>query len=427
MLNEQDAELLIKTGPGSPMGEYMRRFWIPALPCTDLLGPDCPPVRLSILGERLVAFRDTSGKVGILDEFCPHRRTTLYWGRNEESGLRCVYHGWKYDVDGNCVDMPNEPSDSNFMEKVKAVAYPTREFGGVIWTYMGPPNKMPELPDFEFGHLPANHLFVTKRVQETNWLQALEGGIDHSHAAFLHGSFDQERFGQFMNLSAGLLAQKAPRFTAKNTDFGLLIGAAREADEETLYWRITNYWLPFYSAPAGALDPDESGGYEVIWAAWVPSDDGHAGIVRVSYHTARPFTQKELDGMWDGIHVEIDPQTGRNLRHKDNDYLIDRDMQRTRNFTGIVGIGNQDMAVVEGMGTVVDRGRERLGTSDTGIIAARRRLVREVKAFWEKGEEPRAPFQGSIYRVRPSAAMIKRDVPFEEGAREKLYAGLPKL
>jgi nitrite reductase/ring-hydroxylating ferredoxin subunit len=176
MLSPEDNALLTQSGPGTPLGGLMRRYWIPFLLSSELPEPDCPPVRVTLLGEGLVAYRDSKGRVGLLDRHCAHRGASLFFGRNEECGLRCVYHGWKYDLEGHCVDMPNEPPESNFKDKVRIKAYPCRERGGMVWTYMGPPELMPGLPEFEFLMGPDNQRYVTKRLQECNWLQALEGG-----------------------------------------------------------------------------------------------------------------------------------------------------------------------------------------------------------------------------------------------------------
>src|SRR4051794_300281 len=162
VLTKEQNELLTRTGPGTPMGKLMRRYWVPALLSWELPEPDCEPVRVKLLGEQLVAFRDTAGRVGMLDELCAHRCVSLWLGRNEDSGLRCVFHGWKYDVDGNCVDMPNEPAETDFKDRVKQIAYPAVELGGIIWTYMGPPELKPALPKFEFTQVPQPQRQVTK-------------------------------------------------------------------------------------------------------------------------------------------------------------------------------------------------------------------------------------------------------------------------
>ncbi|MCH6546129.1 MAG: Rieske 2Fe-2S domain-containing protein [Deltaproteobacteria bacterium] len=187
MLSREDNERLTRTGRGTPMGDLMRRYWIPAMLTWELPEPDCPPIRVRLLGEDLVAFRDTNGVVGVLDNHCPHRRASLFFGRNEECGLRCVYHGWKYDVDGHCVDQMNEPIQ--FKDKVHLAAYPTIEQGGAIWAYMGPTELQPPPPMFAWTQVPSSHRHVTKVVQDCNWLQGLEGGIDTSHAQILHRNF----------------------------------------------------------------------------------------------------------------------------------------------------------------------------------------------------------------------------------------------
>jgi phenylpropionate dioxygenase-like ring-hydroxylating dioxygenase large terminal subunit len=189
MLAREENELITRVGSGTPMGDTMRRYWMPALLAWELPAPDCPPVRVKLLGEDLIAFRDTSGRIGLLDEYCPHRRVSLFFGRNEECGLRCVYHGWKFDVAGHCVAMMNEPEELHFKEKIRSTAYPTVEVGGIIWAYMGPPALQPPLPNFAWTQVPETHRHVTKVIQECNWLQALEGGIDTSHAQILHRSF----------------------------------------------------------------------------------------------------------------------------------------------------------------------------------------------------------------------------------------------
>src|SRR6266536_6368011 len=191
MLKQEDNELVTRTGPGTPMGNLMRQYWIPAMLSSELPEPDCTPVRVLLLNEKLIGFRDSNGEVGLLANHCPHRGASLWFGRNEECGLRCVYHGWKWDVHGNCVDMPNEPPESNFKDKVKAVAYPCREAGGVVWAYMGPPEQQPEvLPQFEWTLVPPEQRVVSKLLQESNWVQGLEGGIDSSHVSFLHSNLD---------------------------------------------------------------------------------------------------------------------------------------------------------------------------------------------------------------------------------------------
>ena len=189
MLSFEDNELLCRTGPGTPMGNLLRRYWTPALLEREIAEPDDPPVRVHILGEELVAFRDSDGVIGLLDNYCPHRRASLFFGRNEECGLRCVYHGWKFDTDGNCVDMPSEPVESNFKDKVKITAYPTKVSAGLVWTYMGPPEHIPPFPELAFHNLPEEHYVATKTPVYCNFVQSMEGNIDSAHISYLHRSF----------------------------------------------------------------------------------------------------------------------------------------------------------------------------------------------------------------------------------------------
>ena len=424
MLSKEENELLTRTGPGTPMGEYFRRYWMPVLMSEELPEPDCPPLRLQILGEKLVAFRATDGSVGLLDEICPHRRASLFWGRNEEQGLRCVYHGWKFDPTGNCVDMPNEPPEYEFKRRVQTKSYPTQDYGGLIWAYMGPPEKMPELPRFEWALVRPEQREISKRFQETNYLQAVEGGIDSSHSNFLHASVDAFRltpkYWETVKDWDSLRAKyhpldKAPVFTTKRTDFGVLIGARRNAEEDSYYWRITQFLLPSYTMiPA---DP----GKPINGHVWVPIDDETCWAFSMTW-TAEgdlpPLPEdKGISNNGIGIHADVDPKTFRPLRNRYNDYLIDRQLQKTKTMTGILGTGEQDMAMQESMGTVVDRSLERLGTSDTAIIAMRRVLLREVKAL-EEGREPHAAKHGDVYHVRSASAVRDRAQSFDEAAKE---------
>src|SRR5437868_6492894 len=235
MLSREDNELLTRTGPGTPMGNLYRRFWIPALLPSELPHSDSDPIRFRILGEDLVAFRDTNGKVGFIQNNCPHRGASLFFGRNEEAGLRCVYHGWKFDVDGNCIDMPNEPAESDFKNKVKAVAYPTQERMGIVWAYLGPRTTPPSLPDLEANTLEG--ATATAFQLECNWLQILEGDIDTTHVGFLHygGLKAEEQIpGSFSEYQ---LRQKPAHFQVIDTPGGVAYGARRPGPAGQHYWR----------------------------------------------------------------------------------------------------------------------------------------------------------------------------------------------
>ncbi|HEY1337934.1 MAG TPA: Rieske 2Fe-2S domain-containing protein, partial [Bryobacteraceae bacterium] len=324
-------------------------------------------MRVRLLGEDLIAFRDTNGRVGIIDEFCPHRRASLYWGRNEECGLRCVYHGWKFDVNGNCVEMPNEPEGYGFESKVRIAAYPAREYGGAIWAYLGPRESMPELPKLEWARVPENHRYVSKRLQETNYLQAVEGGIDSSHSNFLHASVDafrltdsyMEKVKDSENLRAKYhMLDKAPRFIVKQTDYGLIVAVRRNAEQDSYYWRLTQFLLPSHT-----IIPYQPG-HSIHGHCWVPRDDRTCWVWSISWNPDAPLSHEEWDGIRSEtfVHAGVDPATFRPLRNKNNNYLIDREAQRHDNMTGIHGFAAQDQAIQESMGAIVDRTRERLGT-----------------------------------------------------------------
>ena len=422
MLSREENELLTRTGPGRPAGEYFRCFWLPALLGSEVPTPDCAPVRLRLLGEDLIAFRDSKGRVGLVDEFCPHRRSSLFWGRNEECGLRCVYHGWKFDYNGTCVDMPNEPEHNGFGTRVRIKAYPTREYGGLVWAYLGPREREPELPKLEWARVPDGHRYISKRLQETNYLQAVEGGIDSSHSNFLHASVDafllKDSYIEKVKHSGNMRAKyhaldKAPKFTIKETDYGLQIAVRRDAEENKYYWRLTQFLLPSHT-----MIPSEEN-LSIHGHCWVPRDDQTCWVWTISWNPDGPLSKEDLETIRneDFVHAQVDPSTFRPLRNKDNEYLIDRDLQRTTSMTGIHGFAAQDQALQESMGPLVDRTLERLGTSDTAIIAARRRLLQEIRGLSEDSQ-PYAATHGDIYWVRSASLLLDRGIAFDEGSKE---------
>lgn len=416
MLSQADNELLTRTGPGTRMGNLMRRYWLPALLSSELTGPDCSPLRVRLLGEDLVAFRDSTGGVGLLAEHCPHRGASLFFGRNEEldPGLRCVYHGWKFDRTGRCLDMPNQAAESDFKSRVTAIAYPCLERAGVVWTYMGPSDAHPEPPALEWALVPEDHVFVSKRLQECNYAQAMEGGIDSSHVSFLHS--DMRAAGD--TPSGRYMRDTSPRFEIVDAPYGLLIGARREADADHYYWRITPWLFPWYTIVPPYSDKP------LVGHAWVPIDDESCWTYSATWHPTRPLTAYELEEMRSGRthHPEKIPGTFRSVRNKSNDYLIDREAQRSaRSYTGIFGISNQDAAVQESMGSVCDRGREHLGSSDIAIIQMRRRLMEAARAL-ERGVGPPC-LDPDAYRVRSVTLLLPRQgVSWPEAAAEAMRA-----
>src|SRR5262245_38274449 len=236
MLRKEQNDLLTQTGPGTPGGARSRSYWMPALLADELPANDCPPVRVKLLSERLLAFRDSKGRYGLIDEFCAHRGVSLWFGRNEECGLRCPYHGWKYDITGQCVDLPSEGADGPMRKRMKLKAYPCIEAAGLVWTYMGPPELKPEPPALEWVKVPAERRFVSKRLQESNYLQALEGGIDSSHVSFLHGGA-LKRDPLFIGSKGNEYNEgdRMPQFDVVDFEGGLLIGARRNAENDDYY------------------------------------------------------------------------------------------------------------------------------------------------------------------------------------------------
>ncbi|MGE0628531.1 MAG: Rieske 2Fe-2S domain-containing protein [Hyphomicrobiaceae bacterium] len=415
MLSASDNELVCRTGPGTPMGAMMRRYWVPMLYSSELPEPDCTPVRVKLFSERLLAFRDSSGRVGLIDEFCAHRGVSLWFGRNEENGIRCPYHGWKYGHDGQCLEVPSEPEESGFCAKVRLKSYPTFEKGGVIWTYMGPPELQPPYPAFEWLDLPATHKYLKKRHQECNWLQALEGGIDSSHVSWLH-SGELKSDPLHVSKGAGYQKDTNPKFEVVESPGGLLIGVRRNAEEGHYYWRVTQFIMPWYTM----IPP--YGGNALNGHAWVPIDDENCIVWTFTWHPARPLNDKELATMSKGgaIHVELVPGTFRPVINKDNDYMIDRQAQKEgRYFSGVAGIAMQDASLQESMGPIVDRTKENLVSTDNAIIMARLMLKRSALALQNKGQAP-CGLDTANHRVRSASFVLPAGVPFANAKAEDL-------
>jgi phenylpropionate dioxygenase-like ring-hydroxylating dioxygenase large terminal subunit len=330
-----------------------------------------------------------------------------------------VYHGWKFDVSGACVDMPSEPPESNFKTKVRATAYPCVERHGLIWTYMGPRETPPPLPDLEPNMLPEGTGSVSASLRACNWLQAIEGDIDTAHAGFLH--FGPQRVEDVKpgTFAYYMLRDQSPRYAVADTEAGTMYGGYREAEPDSDYWRIAQFMMPFYSIPpAGVL------GVKIIMRAWVPLDDEHTmhyilgpkvrpgpAMLSTNRQRADDRSATRRTGM------EMLPNTTdwrgrwRLEANADNDYLIDREVQRRGDsYTGIAGIFLQDQAITESMGAVYDRSHEHLGTSDTMIIRTRQRLLGAVKAFRDLGVAPPGVDDPAAYRVRGGGVVIPRGV-----------------
>jgi phenylpropionate dioxygenase-like ring-hydroxylating dioxygenase large terminal subunit len=402
------------------MGNFMREYWVPAMLSSEVPSPDADPVRVLLMSERLIGFRDTNGKVGLIQNNCPHRGASLFFGRNEEAGLRCVYHGWKFGVDGHCIDMPNEPAESDFKSKVKAVAYPTQERGGIVWAYLGPRQTPPPLPDLEGNMQPESHLSARATQLPCNWLQSLEGDIDTTHVGFLHyGGLraDEQIPGSFSEYQ---LRVKTAHFEVIDTEGGAAYGARRPASDDQVYWRIAQWCFPFYTfTPPGVLGTKKGG------SARVPMDDTHLLTFNMTSGRPRPAQQT---GSSPFFQQAMQPNTTdwygrfRPVQQPDNDYLIDREAQRGKTgfngYTGITGVGMQDAAMTTSMGAIYDRSQEHLGTTDAMVIRVRRRLIAAVQAHMNHGVTPPGVDDPEVYRVRSGGVFLPPDADWVEATRE---------
>ncbi|MPZ15402.1 MAG: Rieske 2Fe-2S domain-containing protein [Chloroflexi bacterium] len=447
MLSKEDNELLTRVGPGTPMGQLLRHYWIPVVLSEELAGPDGAPMRVRLLGEDLILFRDTSGRVGLLEDHCSHRGASLFFGRNEADGLRCVYHGWKYDVAGACVDMPNEPEQwtgdevgadaeseatrlgaapRRFKDKIHHRAYPCREYGGMIWSYLGSRDVPPELPKFEWALLPeVQRSIAPEFIRECNWVQALEGDIDTSHLYFLHARLDPREERGPQNDNGVYHEDRHPRLHLVDTPYGVMYGAQRDEGPDQYYWRITQFLFPFHTL----IPPGGRGA--VPGHIWVPLDDYHTMRWSVAWDPTGPLSPSDRgrrageDGF---LPATSDPLSRwRRVENKTNDYLIDREVQRTRTFTGIPTIPLQDQAVTESMGAISNRSAEHLGTTDTMIIQVRRKLIEAAKALRDEGTVPPCVDEPERYGVRSASIVLPRDVDWTEATRHQLeaFTGLP--
>jgi phenylpropionate dioxygenase-like ring-hydroxylating dioxygenase large terminal subunit len=407
----KDSEELTRVGPGTVMGNFMRQYWIPAAKSSELAA-DGTPMRLMLLGEKLIAFRDSSGRVGVMDHQCPHRNASLILGRNEEGGIRCIYHGWKFDVDGNCVDMPSVPASQDFKDKVKAQAYKAVDRNGILWVYMGPhQDAPPAMPMVEATLLEEHEVDLSFMQRDCNWMQALEGDIDTSHFGFLHVGHltpDEVPEGHPLQHTAG---ERAPEYHVQDTPWGTTYGAYRTVKPETIYWRFANYMFPFWTqTPQGEFPRN------IQARAWVPLDDEHVMMI---------FWRQRSDMKGSGAPLKNGKPLGgskpkpeylpdstewlgryRIKAGESNDWLIDREAQRTnRIYSGIDHIGSQDQAVTESMGPITDHSKEHLGPGDLMIARTRRRALQAARAFRDGTPAPGI--------VTPEVMMAARSGYFE--------------
>ncbi len=432
MLSKHVADTLVQVSKGTQMGDFLRLFWVP-FHLSAAIEADGMPKRVKLMGEDMVVFRDTLGRVGLVDNACAHRRAPMAYARNEDCGLRCVYHGWKYDITGQCVDQPAEPANSRFKNRVRIKAYPCRERNGVIWAYMGPETDeaIPDLPNVEWNLVDPEQVHVTIRVQETNWLQALEGDIDSAHAGFLHGRVDNDgRMKRNLNVR-----DMRPTFDVVQKDWGVSIASRRIVSDEDYYWRVNQFVFPWFT-----FSPPQSVFPELTGHAWVPMDDEHTLVVTFSYVPDAPLYPKTRALFEEGYKGR---ETGHPSRHAyrtdnpgapyagywtrfnaENDFLIDAQEQKTTWFSGIPGLWVQDTGCQAGLGPIIDRTLERLGASDAGIVVARHSLLDASRAYRESGTVPAGVTEPDQSMIRAVAIRLPRDQEVWQAAGEFMQARL---
>jgi phenylpropionate dioxygenase-like ring-hydroxylating dioxygenase large terminal subunit len=439
------------------MGDLFRRFWVPVLLAEELPGPDCTPVRVRIFGENLVAFRDSNGDVGLMEANYPHRGAPLFFGRNEEAGLRCIYHGWKFNAAGVCIDLPNAAEGESFKQKIKIIAYPTVEAGDIIWAYMGPEDKKPPFPEFDWAGLPKSHRYVSKFGLECNWLQAMEGDFDPSHAVFLHSALDnrgQESNGAGANLENARRMLQTPasrivgsadpnepypravgnrrvtedhirgpqRVRLESMDAALFAMSSQELPDGRKSARAGLVWqMPMYCPPGVSLPGHLANNIRV------PIDNEHTMFYRLRW-ALEPMTEKDIHEYKHGGYTfpELIPGTWNTRANVHNDYEIDRVVQKNFSYSGIKNFPLQDIAMMEDQwGPVADRTREHLTSMDYQIIHVRRRLIAAVRELQE-GVEPSEPWKPEAYRYHTAAVTVESGSLEEalELAKEKARASL---
>jgi phenylpropionate dioxygenase-like ring-hydroxylating dioxygenase large terminal subunit len=424
---------LTQVGSGTVMGELMRQYWVPAVLSAEL-ARDGAPLRLMLLGERLIAFRDSAGKVGVMDHRCPHRCASLFLGRNEEGGIRCIYHGWKFDVAGNCIDMPNVPPPQDFKHKVRAKAYPAVERAGLVWVYMGARAEAPALPALEILDAADEEINVSLIQRDCNYLQALEGEIDTSHFGFLHaGHVDPHELGD-EDPFRHTVTFRAPEYHIVDAAWGTQYAGYRPSGPGQTYWRFANFLFPFWiQAPNGEFDS------HVHARAWVPLDDSHTMFCFLWWKRGASAMTQPQPAFKDGKPIggtgrgnKFLPNTTdwlgrwRLAANPSNDWGLDRAAQRNNEiYSGIDGIHLQDQAITESMGPIVDHTWEHLAPSDQMITRTRRRLLMAARALRDAGKLPPGVEDASIFHGARSGYFVSDDkTPWQEVYARQLAGSL---
>ena len=428
MLTKEENDLLTQTDPGTPMGNLLRRFWLPVMLSEELVSPGCPPIRLRVMGEDLIAYKDEHGEVGIFEAYCPHRRSPMFFGRNEEGGLRCVYHGWKFDVTGRCVELPFAPEGETFKDKVRIVSYPAVDKGGFIWAYMGPPEKKPPIPQWEFMDLPESHRENWKIVVDCNWLQSMEGQNDPAHGYYTHGFIDPgNNPSQQIGISGPRQLQRIrlPEIV-EDTEYGVRWASSQETDAGDKWVNIGHWVMPIFDPARGRNQGPQGGRLQLGYSRMrVPIDDTTCMVYRCRYDPEKPLAAefREAHDAW--LIPEKIPGTYRPKANKTNDYMIDRVLQKHYTYTGINSFPLQDIALIENQGgPILDRTKETLSSADEINIHIRRQLMRAARAL-EQGVEPLAPHNPETFLVRSAAFRVSKDRPTKEVLEEAIPQLLP--
>jgi phthalate 4,5-dioxygenase len=409
MLTQEDNELITRVGAGTPMGELLRRYWTPACLVSELGEPGDAPVRVRLLGENLVAYRDTSGVIGLVQENCPHRGASLFYGRNEDCAIRCPYHGWAFNAAGDCVDMPSEPRP--FADRIHIKAYPTHESGGIVWTYMGPRETMTPFRDFGTESLQAEKVFATRQFSTCNWIQAMEGNVDTAHISHLHQfeAIDEipddgsDKPGYPSNAMSWKFWRhdRSPRLEVEDTWYGYKYAGIRNTPNDNTHVRITAYIVPYSTIVAsipfttghGMFVPVDD--YTCMRYFFVTqADQNPQGYGGENLFAPAPYTTPMLwpNGVVQRTHTEA------------NHYLQDRELQKTATFSGVSDFVSQDLMVTESMGPIYDRTQEHLGTTDISIIKMRTILIDAAKALAAGREAP--ALAGAFREIRGAEKIL---------------------
>jgi len=416
MMTQEENELLTRTGRGTPGGELLRRYWQPVA-LSEELPAGAAPLSVKILGEDLVLFRDDKGRAGLLGIHCSHRGTDLSYGRVEDGGLRCLYHGWLYDVEGRCLQQPGEPGGGEHRDAIRHLAYPCRETGGVIFTYMGP-GTPPLLPNYEFLSAPPERFYVNKIFHECNHLQANEGNIDPVHLSFLHRFLEkrEERYRGVRGAEEShynLVARNiAPIMDVELTDFGVRIYTVRQLENDKAYLRVSYFILPNLSAFPGQTGGE---GYSVNWH--VPIDDDHHWKYTFVYSAGAPLDKK----MVERERSELMPDY-RLVRNQDNRFIQDRESMKSKTYAGMgSGFQAHDAFATASQGAIQDRTEEHLVSSDKAIVAARKLLEKAIRDVQEGREPPhviREPSQNRVSHLLVISDMIPNTGDWKEYTRK---------